>query len=89
MGFFAERMLKRIDLDGESVQTIAEASDPQGGSWNQDNVILVSRKTGEEIVQVPASGGGVTPVTELLSREKAITTVFRTSFPTAVISFIT
>ena len=40
VGFFADGKLKRIDIDGGSVQTLANASGGTGGAWNRDGVIL-------------------------------------------------
>ena len=40
MGFFADGKLKRIDIDGGVVQTLADAPLGRGGTWNRDGVIL-------------------------------------------------
>src|SRR5262249_37098387 len=40
IGFFADRKLKRIDIDGGSPQVLADAPLGRGGTWNRDGVIL-------------------------------------------------
>jgi serine/threonine protein kinase len=49
IGFFSENKLKRLDVDGGQVQTLANVLTPAGGTWNQDGLILY----------VPADNGGV------------------------------
>ena len=40
VGFFADGKLKRIDIDGGSVQTLANAHRGTGGAWNRNGMIL-------------------------------------------------
>jgi eukaryotic-like serine/threonine-protein kinase len=56
IGFFADNKLRRVGVDGGSVQTLANAGFGSGGTWNQDNVILFAA-LGRPISRVPASGG--------------------------------
>jgi eukaryotic-like serine/threonine-protein kinase len=65
VAFFAGGKLKRVDLAGESAQTIAETgAAPGGGSWGADGTILFARyRTG--LYAVPAVGGQVRSVTTL------------------------
>ena len=56
VGFFTESKLMRVDVDGGSVQAVANAAGGLGGAWNRDGVILFARP-GTRISRVPASGG--------------------------------
>jgi len=57
IAFFGEGKLKKIDVSGGTPQTICPlATEPLGGSWNRDGVILMSQG-GQGISRVSASGG--------------------------------
>jgi Tol biopolymer transport system component len=45
IGFFAGDALKRLDLGGGAPQTLAQAPNGRGGTWNTDGVILFSSNT--------------------------------------------
>jgi serine/threonine protein kinase/Tol biopolymer transport system component len=64
LGFFAEGKLKRLDISGGPVQTLADAPSGRGGTWNRDGVILFtpSGKLGQVLEQIPASGGTPKPI---------------------------
>ena len=64
IGFFAEGALKRIDVDGGSVRTLANAAGGTDGSWGTQNVILFAGR-GHPISRVPAEGGETTVVSGL------------------------
>ena len=42
IGFFADSKLKRTALNGGAPITLAEASNPRGGSWGEDGTIIAS-----------------------------------------------
>jgi len=65
LGFFADRRLKRIDIDGGSVQALAEVAFFGGGSWNHDDVIVFSPNAPLPLYRVPAAGGEAVPITRL------------------------
>jgi eukaryotic-like serine/threonine-protein kinase len=65
IGFFAGSKLKRIDIDGNSLQTLTDSQQGRGGSWSQDGVILFTTTQGSAIYQIPASGGTPKLATEL------------------------
>jgi Tol biopolymer transport system component len=66
LGFFADSKLKRIDLAGGSVQTLAEATlNPRGGAWSRKGVILFAPSAVSPIYRVQASGGPATVLTQL------------------------
>ena len=71
IGFQADGKLKRIDVAGGSVQALCDATDLgfEGGSWNQEGVVLFGQAAGG-IQRVSASGGAPVPVT-VLAREGA------------------
>src|SRR5215831_14834640 len=56
IGFFADRKLKKVPVDGGPVQLIAEAGGSDG-TWGAKNVILYDNTQTDSIMQVSASGG--------------------------------
>ncbi len=64
LGFFAEGKLRRVDLDGGSVQTVGTAPGGQQGTWSRDDVILFA-SLGRPIFRVPAGGGEPVAVSRL------------------------
>jgi hypothetical protein len=71
IGFEADGTLKRIDVAGGSVQTVCDLTHSgfEGGSWNQEGVILFGAQAGG-IQRVSATGGAPVPVT-VLTRQGA------------------
>lgn len=65
VGFFADGMLKRLDVGGGPPQTIAEFALARGGTWNADGVILFTANLTTPIYRAPASGGAPAAVTTL------------------------
>ena len=65
LGFFADGRLKRVGLDGQPPQTLADVGyRPSGGSWSRSGVILFSERQ-SRLYAVPESGGQKTAVTTL------------------------
>jgi eukaryotic-like serine/threonine-protein kinase len=63
LGFVVDKKLKKFDVVGGSVQTIADLGEPvRGFSWSH-GVILLATSTG--LVRVPDGGGATTHVTEI------------------------
>jgi eukaryotic-like serine/threonine-protein kinase len=56
LAFFAQRKLKRIDLETGAVQAVCETNLGRGGSWGRDGVILFTGPSGS-VWRVAASGG--------------------------------
>lgn len=56
IGFFAHGRLKRVDVASGAVRELANAGDPQGGSWNADDTILFTPNPGAQLRQITASG---------------------------------
>jgi len=71
IGFFANRKLKKIDVSGGPAQTLCDAPNAFGGSWNADGVILISLDV-KGINRVSASGGTPTPVLRLDESRKEL-----------------
>ena len=65
IGFFSDGKLRTIGIDGTSPQTVCDAPDGRGGSWNSDGVILFSPTSTGPIHRVSASGGKAEPVLTL------------------------
>jgi serine/threonine protein kinase len=70
IGFFADSMLKRMDIDGGSVRTLASAPAGLGGAWNGDGTILFSTNPGRPIFRIPAEGGELAAVTRFESPQQ-------------------
>jgi Tol biopolymer transport system component len=65
VGFFADGQLKRIDIAGGLVQTLADAPLTNGGAWGPDGTILFTQSSVEPLYRVPAKGGKAVPATEV------------------------
>jgi Tol biopolymer transport system component len=64
LGFFAQATLKRTNVAGGSVQSLAATPlVALGGTWNAQDVIVFSTRYG--LFQIPAGGGPVTQVAAL------------------------
>jgi eukaryotic-like serine/threonine-protein kinase len=62
IGFFAAGKLKKVDVSGGAVETLASAERGRGGTWNQDGVILFTPVEGGGLARMSATGGETTPV---------------------------
>jgi hypothetical protein len=62
IGFFAAGKLKKMDTSGGPDTTLADASNPRGGTWSQKGVIVFA-PTPYRLMQIPASGGVLQPAT--------------------------
>ncbi len=65
IGFFANAKLKRVDSSGGPPLTLCDASVGKGGTWSEDDVILLAPSFNGPIHRVSAAGGESTPVTEV------------------------
>jgi Tol biopolymer transport system component len=65
IGFFAGGKLKRIDVQGDLVQVLADKTIlPRGGTWGRDGIILFAPGRYTPLYQIPASGGTPRQVTD-------------------------
>ncbi len=65
IGFFAQGKLKKIEASGGPPQTLCDAVNGRGGSWNRDGVIVFSPGQASGLLRVQAAGGEARPVTTL------------------------
>jgi len=66
IGFLADNRLKRLDIDGGSVRTLASGIPvPLGGTWNADGTILFGNNPGGPIFRVSDTGGETTAITRV------------------------
>jgi Tol biopolymer transport system component len=70
IGFFSGGKLRKIEAAGGPAQTICDAPEPRGGTWNVDGVIVFAPKSADVLYRVSAGGGAPTPVTTLDSSRK-------------------
>jgi serine/threonine protein kinase/Tol biopolymer transport system component len=71
VGFFADTDLKRVDLDGGSLQTLAHAEAGAGGSWSGAGTIIFSANPGRSLLQIPANRAEPTAVTPFEGAQQA------------------
>jgi serine/threonine protein kinase len=65
IAFFAQNKLKRIAASGGPVQVICSVSQPHGGTWNRDGVIILPLGLTSGLFRVSASGGEPVQITKL------------------------
>ena len=63
IGFFAQGKLKKIALAGGPPQSLCDAENGRGGSWNRDGVIVFAPAPFGEIQRVPEGGGEPAAIT--------------------------
>ncbi|MCM2316438.1 MAG: protein kinase, partial [Thermoanaerobaculia bacterium] len=64
IGFFAGGKLRRVDAAGGAAQTLTEAHEGRGGTWNSQGVIVFAPDIRGPLMKVPENGGAATPVTK-------------------------
>jgi Tol biopolymer transport system component/tRNA A-37 threonylcarbamoyl transferase component Bud32 len=69
LGFFTGNELKRVDVAGGPVITLARGIDQRGGTWNRDGLILFTGDSYGPVSVVPADGGPITAATALDSTQ--------------------
>ena len=70
LDFLRQGKLKKIDVEGGPAQTICDAPNGRGGTWNRDGVIVFApNNPSTSLLRVSASGGEPSPVTKLQSGE--------------------
>ena len=57
IAFFADGKLKRVSVASGKIETICDAPDGRGGTWNQDGVILFAPIATGPLMRVSADGG--------------------------------
>ena len=57
VAFFASGKLKVVSLDGSRLREVCDVPQGNGGTWNADDVVLVSSQMNPGIVRVSVNGG--------------------------------
>lgn len=65
IGFFADRRLKTIPVEGGATVILCDVNDARGGSWSHDGLIVFAPHWRDPIHKVPASGGAPAAITKL------------------------
>jgi Tol biopolymer transport system component len=73
VGFFAGGKLKKIAASGGAPQTLCDAPDGRGGSWNRDGWIVFSPQGRGPVYKVADSGGTPVAATRVTAQEKEVT----------------
>jgi serine/threonine-protein kinase len=72
IGFHAQGKLKKIDLELDTVVTVADAPNLRGAAWADDGTIVFSTVGGGSgLLRVSAEGGEVEPITKLDAGEES------------------
>jgi Tol biopolymer transport system component len=58
IGFFADRQLKRLDLELGTVRSLTRAEGGRGGTWSQDGIIVYQPTGGATALRRVAADGG-------------------------------
>jgi len=68
VAFFADGKLKWASVAGATVQELADAPNPYGGTWGADGWIYFTRQSQEGVHRVRPEGGPIEPVVPVLFR---------------------
>ncbi len=71
IGFFAGGKLRKTDAGGGPPQTLCDAPQGRGGTWNRDGVIVFAPRLDAGLFRVAAGGGIPSPVTSLDTAKEA------------------
>jgi serine/threonine protein kinase/Tol biopolymer transport system component len=73
IGFFADRRLKKISVQGGAAVTLCDAPNDHGGSWVEDGTIVFSKDSVSGLSKVSSAGGTPQPLTTL-DKQAGVTT---------------
>ena len=65
IGFFSQSKLKKIEASNGTSQTLCEAPNGRGGTWNREGVIVFAPDNYRPLYRVSAGGGTAVAVTKL------------------------
>jgi len=65
IGFFADGKLKRISVSGGGARSLADVSQPRGGTWSEGGWIVYAPESGGSLMKIPESGGQAVAITNL------------------------
>ena len=70
MGFYADRKLKKIPVQGGAPMTLSDWPFALGASWGDDDNIIMALNGGSAgLARIPSGGGAPTRVTELIKEK--------------------
>jgi Tol biopolymer transport system component len=84
LGFFAQGKLKKIAVAGGPPQTLCDAANGRGGTWNRDGVIVFSPGATSPLSRVSAAGGLPSPLAALAHGDTSAGHRFPTFLPDGV-----
>jgi len=70
VAFFADGVLKKVDIGSGTVSTICDAPTQRGGSWGDDDNIVFARTRDGGLWRVPAAGGAPEEITRVDPQRK-------------------
>ena len=65
LGFFSGQKLKKVSVNGGSIQTLNDAVQLHGASWDSQEIIAFKRQGVSDFQQIPAGGGTPQPLTHV------------------------
>ena len=65
IAFFAQGVLKKVDIFGGAPQTLCDAANGHGGTWNRDGIIVFAPAAAGPLLRVSAAGGVPVQLTQL------------------------
>ena len=65
IAFFADQKLKRLDVNSQAIEIVADAPVARGGAWQADGTILFAPNPAGPLFRVAATGGQPTMATQL------------------------
>jgi len=65
VAFFAGGKLKKVEVAGGPVATLADSPDSRGGTWSENDSIIVAPTTAGGLMSIPPNGGTPTALTTL------------------------
>ena len=65
LGFFADRRLKKVSVEGGAAVTVCDTARGRGGSWSEDGTIVFAPDLRTALFKVSSAGGTPQPLTTL------------------------
>jgi serine/threonine-protein kinase len=81
VGFFADRKLKKIPVQGGVTVTLCDAPAPRGASWGEDGGIIAALSSTGGLSLVTSEGGSPQPITQLNREKQELTHRFPQHLP--------
>jgi Tol biopolymer transport system component len=71
VGFFADRVLKKVGLTGLAPLALCDAQNGRGGAWREDGTVVFAPDTSSPLYRVDDAGGAPVPLTTLGAKHSA------------------